>query len=68
MRDRFDRLEAMLEVQASALGAQSRAIAFLLASVTQQPAMVTGLQELLNALGREMPGNVLPVSGSVLSS
>lgn len=61
LKERFDRLERMLS-------AQGRALAFLLASVTQQPAQLTRVQDLLDELGREMPGAVLPASGLVLGS
>lgn len=72
MRDRFDQLVAILEVQAASLGAlerqlrdQGRVLAFILASATKQPAQLTELQALLDRLGREMPGAILPASGVI---
>lgn len=55
-KERFDEIERRLEDIAAA-------VAFMLAAMTKQPAQLSDAPGLLDRLGREMPGNVLPASG-----
>ncbi len=59
--------ETLARIEAK-VDAQGRAVAFMLANMTRQPAQIGDLQELLDSLGREMPGSVVPASGLVLGS
>lgn len=54
--ERFDGIEAQLRDL-------SAAVAFMLAAMTKQPAQLSDAPALLDRLGREMPGNILPANG-----